>query len=306
MIVFGGTCPTCFGEIPGEEAATDPGEEVKARQEEQDKKRLKRRMIFPILLASVVVLGIFTTAVALLMWPEPQMAMLDLDDDQYADLDLDFIVAEEEPVAEEAKAGTGTAPKNSGGTSTKKKTSSLDALRNMKVGSVGDVSVGDAAAKGGPDVGGTRGSRSSQGAGEMQEVAVPKSISDPGSLGGGGDLFGGGMGGATISRNQAMGITLTDDNQIIQMVQRVMRAELRKLKACYTQQLKADENLKGDWVLNFTVAASGATKDIDITAKQAANAGLEQCMNGKITRWKFQPIKADLPVKKTVKFKPSY
>ena len=30
LVTYGGKCPHCFGEIPGEEAPTDPGEEKKA------------------------------------------------------------------------------------------------------------------------------------------------------------------------------------------------------------------------------------------------------------------------------------
>ena len=34
LLVFGGACPHCLIDIPGEEAPTDPGEELKKKQEE--------------------------------------------------------------------------------------------------------------------------------------------------------------------------------------------------------------------------------------------------------------------------------
>jgi len=108
-----------------------------------------------------------------------------------------------------------------------------------------------------------------------------------------------------FTRSKGEGVRLTDDNAIIQMVQKVMRDELKRLKTCYTDQLKVDETLQGAWVLNFTVAASGKTKEVSIAAKDAENTALEQCMAKKMNTWEFQPIKADLPVRKTVTFRPS-
>jgi len=98
---------------------------------------------------------------------------------------------------------------------------------------------------------------------------------------------------------------LVDDNAIIGMIQRVMKAELRKMKTCYTEQLEVDENLQGQWVLMFTIASNGNTKDVSVSAKQNTNADLELCMATKVKGWQFQPIKADMPVKKTVRYKPS-
>jgi len=247
----------------------------------------------------MVVMGIFATALALILWPEPQMAMLDLDDDQYADFEFKFDAEEmPEEVVEDPKAGNAAVKKLRGGSDSSKKVDkkakSLQDLKNFKLGSVADIPSGDIAAGSGPEVGGPRGPRGSQ-AGDITDVAVPTNLG--GGSASGGDLFGGGSssfsGGATISRREAMGVTLQDDNAIIGMVQRVMRAELRKIKTCYTQQLKVDENLQGQWVLMFTVGSDGKTKDISVSAKQKTNADLESCMSTKVTGWQFQPIKAD-------------
>ena len=39
LVTFGGTCPKCFAEIPGEEAATDPGADVRAAIERRAARR---------------------------------------------------------------------------------------------------------------------------------------------------------------------------------------------------------------------------------------------------------------------------
>lgn len=62
LIRFGGTCPSCFGEIPGEEAATDPGEAVKAAQTREDEARVRRRMLGPMI--GLAFLGVGLAGVA--------------------------------------------------------------------------------------------------------------------------------------------------------------------------------------------------------------------------------------------------
>ncbi|MCO4744596.1 MAG: AgmX/PglI C-terminal domain-containing protein [Proteobacteria bacterium] len=62
LIRFGGTCPSCFGEIPGEEAATDPGEAVKAAQVQQDEARVRRRMMVPAIMGALALLALGSAA----------------------------------------------------------------------------------------------------------------------------------------------------------------------------------------------------------------------------------------------------
>jgi len=303
MLVFGGTCPQCFGEIPGEEAATDPGEEVKAKQHAQDAKRLRRRMLLPVAMAFIMAITILTTALALLFWPKPPMAMLDLDDDKYAMLDVDYDVAVEAPVADPkaARGGKRGAGKLPASNSPAPKTG----ISGFKLDPNGLGADLDPLASGQTGPGnstvraGTRGSSNT----DLTVDAAPTTHGNS-NIGGGG-LFDDSVGNATITRSKGEGVRLTDDNAIIQMVQKVMRDELKRLKTCYTDQLKVDETLQGAWVLNFTVAASGKTKEVSIAAKDAENTALEQCMAKKMNTWEFQPIKADLPVRKTVTFRPS-
>lgn len=61
LLRFGGTCPSCFGEIPGEEAATDPGEAANAALVQADEERVRRRMLIPAIVALIVLLSLSTT-----------------------------------------------------------------------------------------------------------------------------------------------------------------------------------------------------------------------------------------------------
>ena len=97
LITYGGTCPKCFAEIPGEEAATDPGVDVREAQERRDRRRalLRRVLGFSFVLMVVSCTGV--VALVLVAWPEPQVAeILDFDD---LDYQMPDIVSGEEPTA---------------------------------------------------------------------------------------------------------------------------------------------------------------------------------------------------------------
>lgn len=109
LITFGGTCPRCFAEIPGSEAATDPGEDVKAAQARKDQMRATMRTVLPLIVA-VPVIG-FLALVALyfgVLRPEPQVVLLDFDEgDDYPIPELVAAAPEPEKPVVEDRAPTG-------------------------------------------------------------------------------------------------------------------------------------------------------------------------------------------------------
>lgn len=90
LVIYGGTCPKCFAEIPGEEAATDPGEEVRAAQDRWDRFRAR----IPVFLGMTALLFVVSctgmTALVAVLWPDPEVAeILDFDlDSSYPTPDL--------------------------------------------------------------------------------------------------------------------------------------------------------------------------------------------------------------------------
>jgi hypothetical protein len=111
-LIYGGTCPTCFGEIPGEEAATDPGEVVKAAQDRSDNRRRVVKTIIPFLLLVPVIGGLAVMAIGIAVWNrnptvEPMIF------DEVEEFDYDIVVAPEpEPDADPGtRVVKNTAPK---------------------------------------------------------------------------------------------------------------------------------------------------------------------------------------------------
>ena len=79
LITYGGSCPKCFGEIPGEEAPTDPGAEARAIQEKKDRRGATIRAVLGLAAMASVVALVGVAAVAVVLWPEPEVAVLDVE-----------------------------------------------------------------------------------------------------------------------------------------------------------------------------------------------------------------------------------
>jgi hypothetical protein len=77
--MFGGRCPSCLGDIPGDEAPTDPGEAVKRAQAQRDARTRRQRKLIPVLISVPIVLLLGVVAVAVVLRPEPEIAVIDFD-----------------------------------------------------------------------------------------------------------------------------------------------------------------------------------------------------------------------------------
>lgn len=113
LITFGGTCPTCFAEIPGEEAATDPGEQVKAEQAQKDRMRATARTLLPL----VVILPVLAVLALVALWfltrPAPEVVLLDFD--EFEDYPMPELVAAA-PQPDDGVAAVEPAPTGATGT----------------------------------------------------------------------------------------------------------------------------------------------------------------------------------------------
>jgi hypothetical protein len=289
LITFGGPCPSCFGDIPGEEAATDPGEEVKAAQKKQDDKRSYRKAVLPLLLATPVVMLLAVVAVWLVLKPEPQMVLLDFDEfDEYP---MPELVAKAPEVVDTPDPKTASTPRAQTPSGTQ--LPYAGGTNDIGTGEGGTNLQGDGVATA---TGGTRGTRTGI-------VGPSGGPSDGGKL----DSSGGQEAGLDfgIGVNAARrGAVLDDPEAIKRMIGQKMAAQVPRLNSCYESQLKTDESLQGRWRLAFVVSKDGKALDTSATGLNEQSAEFEACLSRELAKWSFQRIKHDQPVRKTVTFRP--
>ncbi len=100
---------------------------------------------------------------------------------------------------------------------------------------------------------------------------------------------------------------LVDDNAIVEMVKDTVKTELPKLRySCYEPLLRDDPVLQGSWLLHFTVQTDGSVAAVTASPNPGTvpSPALEQCLREQLQAWRFLPIRAELPVRKTIGFKP--
>jgi hypothetical protein len=119
------------------------------------------------------------------------------------------------------------------------------------------------------------------------------------SLGAGGlDL------GVSIKRREHLGVQISDEDQIIDMIKTVLKGKLPTLRYCYDNALRTDETLAGAWLLEFTVNPKGGVSEARVTGRDRVHPELERCMTKELQQWRFDPIIHEQPVAKTVNFRP--
>ncbi len=281
LSINGGTCPTCFGEIPGEEAPTDPGAVVRARQEKEDAKTVQRSRV-PLILATLGMVTLIAGAAWIATRPPAEVPVLDFDQLEFAEYPITLI---EDPDTEAEPAPTRIRPRPG--------PSALDRAANGAGPDIDVTQMGnDDNPDGGP--GGTR--RIDGGSGDIEpEIRI-------GGIGVGGDPLG------TIDigpqRRQMRGVTLSDPNDIVDMIRATMEQGIPRLQRCYTRAYGTNSNLRGEWMLTYTLLESGEPSDIRVDGKTMSDAAMEECITNRVEGWNFQPIVNNQPIAKTLRFRP--
>jgi len=298
LVTYGGPCPKCFAEIPGEEAPTDPGAEARAIQERKDRRGATIKAFVGLAAMAAVVSCAGITALGVVFWPEPEVAVLDFDsmDYDYPEFELTG-KPEGEKVAQAdpkpSNGGGGTAPRpqpSKGGPDLDKFKSGYDG------GSEDDPGAGleDGVAEVDDGPRGTRG-------GTDGPVEGPKDVKLEGPGGSTEKLLEADLGPKVGRRGEV----LDNPDAIRQMIGKEMALRMGTLKPCYERQLKRDATLGGRWLLKYTVTKEGKAVGASATGRDASNAEMEQCIADTIEkRWKFQRIVRDQPVQKTIAFRP--
>lgn len=274
LVTYGGKCPHCFGEIPGEEAPTDPGEEKKAAELKVHAAQVQRARRAPLVLAGFLLLGVVgATGFALFTALVPRdMPVLNLDDSEYDMGEFATLVAYEAPktttVDGNPKSDTGSpkAPKSDG----TKVEAPFAGVGSKLLGEDGaipttatDPGTAKAPGESGPRKVASTGPLEPQGLGSNEPTA--SSGTGTPSL----DV------GVEIRRREQQGVKLMDDNQIVDMIKYVLTAELPKLRSCYESRLKQNDALAGRWTLEFTVTEAGKVSGAVATGQDMQDAELE-------------------------------
>ena len=302
LVTYGGPCPKCFAEIPGEEAPTDPGAEARAVQERKDRRGATIRAFVGLGVMAAVVSCTGLAALAVVLWPEPEVAVLDFDQLDYGYEYPDLVGVEDLATGEgadgvaDADAGKATPSRSSSpskGSDPSKYTEGGYRPENKAAGAADGLKT-DGVASAGEGPRGTRGGTDAvAGPTDIARIEGPKTQA-------------GGLGldiGPDVSRR---GEVLSDPDAIVQMIGKLMRQNIPRLKHCYERELKKDPSLKGRWLIRYTVTKEGKAVNASATGRDGSNAELEACMANVIeTRWRFDRIVRDQPVQKTLTFRPS-
>jgi hypothetical protein len=287
LLADGGTCPKCLAEIPGEEAPTDPGAEIRAALERRDRRwvTVRNAVLSTSAIGIVAIAGV--VAITLALWPEPEVAAL-LDFDTL-DFPMPEVVGSETAMAvvkprpdvvrtTPAVSGASrfTPPGGvAGGTAT------ANDLPGSTVAVAPDGPRGSRSGTAGPTgpalgISPTAGSRS----GVSLALDTPK-----------------------VRRDD--NLVLSDPDAIRQMIGEYMAEQIPQLNVCYDRRLKASPTLRGRWKLQFTVNRNGEVEHAVVEAIERSDQELEKCIATHVAReWEFGKVAMDQPVSRTLRFQP--
>lgn len=277
LLINGGTCPRCLIEIPGEEAATDPGVEALARLQEEQAAATRgsplKRLAF--VLVSLMVLG----GGGVYAWRSTRPVQSTASADEWSVIPLD---AHQNVYQETDKATQSASGSGSSGAGTRPNP--------------------------GPSTGGQLADNSSSSPGRASLNPATGSISDQVKAADptAGMAMGTGLiGGPSISVG-AKGAqeVLTDPAEVELMIRGVVARNGKQLEDCYSDRLKSLETLQGRWQVGFSVDQAGKARNVSVAALNGADAQLEACIQGRIERWQFKPIAEPMGMTKVYTFKP--
>jgi hypothetical protein len=276
---FGGHCPKCVIEIPGDETPTDPG--IGKRAEEQVETARQRNwgvMIGVVGLAAVVLIA----AGSFLWWRVDQRRQAQAEAQAAAAQDQDFYIASadshELPTVEQ-EPEQGAQPASSGAHSTR---GGGHQSSTVVVGS-GSGSSGSTSSKRYDFIGNSDAGAPELAKLDQRKIDVGPGPTDVGSIG-----FT--VPTVSISEGRIEGIALSDPDEIRKAVGAALKAYSKQMTTCYERRLKTAPELRGTWEVSFTIKTDGRTSGIGVSPHSASDSQLETCMTQSIAAWTFQPM----------------
>ena len=266
-------------EIPGEEAATDPGLEQRVRlAAEAEVARGRVRSRNRGLAAAAVVLLALAGGAGWWRWQAQQEELVYELEDVYM-VPRDGMIAQKEvaPSAPPPAAETVKRPgKKAGG---------------VQLPSGGGENLSTAPVSGSGDGTAVKFVPAGSGATGVAAVGI-----DSASAGGSR------LGEVQIAVDRVNTTVLQDDEAIKTMAKEVSSAYYPQIESCVQRRLKADPTFSGGWKVKFTIETDGTVSGFGSTALNAPDAELESCMKRTISAWRFQRIARPFKVGKTYRF----
>jgi hypothetical protein len=301
MLKLGGTCPHCFAVIPGDETATDPGEDVRRAQENEDRRRATFRSLIPLLLVVPIVAAAAGASIWVFLQPEPELVVLDLDDEGVYTFPFDALAdADEAPTEPEVPATPHPKTGKSGSTSTERKTAEVRP-RRPNLGQVGDQGL--------PAISLPTPSDGSLNDGVAEATRDRASDVLPTELGSGLTI---GMSSqpsassasSAVGRVQVEAPPLVNDQEIMDMIRKQVGRYLGRLKVCHDQALNSRPDLSGAWKVVATVQTDGSVSDVSVLGQDGvSDPVLEECAVRQVERWRFQRIARPTNFGRTIQFR---
>ncbi len=269
---FGGHCPKCVIEIPGDETPTDPGigKRVEATVESD-----QRRGFGVFAAVGGLVLVVLVGAGSVLWWRIDQQRQADLRAELQAQQDNDFFIlpAEEHQLSYQA--------------------AEQEQQAQAQAQSVGRSHAARGSVVSVPSASGTAGSsgRNSydfRGAAAEDEVELAEIKErdikvEVGS-------FGPSVPSISINRGSVGSMALSDPDEIRKSVGTALETYSKQMTTCYERRLKTAPDLAGTWMVSFAIGTDGRTSGVSVVPQSTRDAQLESCMGQAIAKWTFQPM----------------
>lgn len=269
LVRFGGPCPHCFNAIPGEEAATNPGERLVEAERTAEAMESRRRNVILGVVAAVALIGAGVGGKVYMDREAARQAEIE------KILSFEFAGADMFSVTDDEWAALMPAE---------------DEPEPVKTTQVASKVQGSRASSG-------TGSGSSSGSGSAYqepdrfrtvESGVKVVPQDGGEASTGPSIGSSGISGVETSlRSRDM---VVEGDEIPKMVQSFTRRKSQRIKNCYEQRLKENESLTLDFMLQFTVNTDGSTSGVALRHNGQGDAQFDQCVSREVGSWQYLKI----------------
>lgn len=274
LVIHGGTCPNCFGDVPGEETPTDPGEEVKAELLQAHQEHARRQTRKPLLVLVPLVLAVVGFAGWSVFGPQPELPTLVLDDNFLDGVDFEFAEYKEpvEVVEPAAVASVRKTQRTKSGNRLEQQLRKGKGLAPAPNTTAQLTEGAVASADGGPR--GRTASGADPRAGKMPNTITAMKV---------GSDKAGVM--EPIFQPRRTAALLTKEDDIKRAIRALWQEKGPTLVQCYERRLKENEDLRGQWKIDFTIGTDGRISKAVARGVSMSDGSLESCITRSMGKW---------------------